>query len=207
MDRSTYPEDVLAAARERGSPLPEVEELIEWEEGGLRLILLRNGAHAAMPAWWNGYVRFPACPVPTSSGLLDDVRVHGGITFTDTAPNGSAMYGFDCNHAGDHLDPKDAAYASEQIRLLARGLALAVPFVAAAAEVGGFPKYLHDEELTPALRAIRAAYGEQRRHLVQSGEATAPLPANFWVRTMQHPWFADYHAQSFGDGGEDDPNG
>lgn len=182
MDQSTYPENVCTAAR----PLPVVE-LIEWEEGGLRLILMHNGAFHSMPAWWNGYVRFPMAPVPLESGLLDAVPVHGGVTFKDMAPDGSACYGFDCNHAVDHVEPKGERYVRDEVRLLARGLALAVPYVAAAAALGGFPPYLGDDELAPGLGEIRAAYGEQAHHLVKEG--TAPLPADFWARTRAHPWF------------------
>lgn len=185
MDRTTYPEDALRSVR----PLP-VEQLIEWEEGGLRLILLHNGATRYTAAWWNGYVRFPAAPVPLESGLLDRVWTHGGVTFTDMAPDGSSCYGFDCNHAWDQGDPKDEAYVRAEVRLLARGLALAVPYVAAAAELGGFPPNLGDEELTPGLARILDAYREQAHHLVTSDEGRAELPADFWERTRWHPWFS-----------------
>jgi len=55
-------------------------------------------------SWYCGYVRFPKRPVkePGYHGIMAYVQVHGGLTYAEEdLGDGSMVYGFDCNHAGD----------------------------------------------------------------------------------------------------------
>ena len=55
-----------------------------------------------------GYARFTKRPVREQGhvGVLTYVPVHGGITFANEDDDGSMVYGFDCAHAGDAVEPE-----------------------------------------------------------------------------------------------------
>lgn len=54
-----------------------------------------------------GYVEFVKKPVIEDSyhGILTYVPVHGGLTYAKPIRDGGMIYGFDCNHLNDELNP------------------------------------------------------------------------------------------------------
>lgn len=60
--------------------------------------------------WYCGYVFIPLLKIKDEfkdldyqDKLLNNINVHGGITFLETEENG-IIYGFDCNHYNDKKD-------------------------------------------------------------------------------------------------------
>lgn len=105
---------------DRGSPrdlqgFPENKAEQVWEEDGLKFSIVR--VDAGLPPelmetfkdsqirmhHYNGYVRFPSRPFREKKydGIVAYVPVHGGITLAEEDADGSMVYGFDTNHAGD----------------------------------------------------------------------------------------------------------
>jgi len=106
--------------------------------------------------YYNGYVRFKEMPL-SGSKFLDYVPVHGGITYGQRSPDGSYVYGFDTNHAGDanHPDIQSTEWLENECRTMSRGIMAAVryeqQYIAAKDEDGkkavliAFLKYMSEE--------------------------------------------------------------
>lgn len=90
---------------------PDAKACRTWEQDDKILYVLQGkrppceiADRLSMPtSWYCGYVRFPKRPVKEAGygGIMRYVPVHGGITYAEEDPDGSMVYGFDCNHATD----------------------------------------------------------------------------------------------------------
>lgn len=95
-----------------------------WSRDGLEFSLARHPDFKH----WRGYVRFPNRPLkePGYRGIVTYVPVHGGVTWAEDSPDGSFVYGFDCNHAWDRKDGTLQGHA-ERMRKFIRTRNLADP--------------------------------------------------------------------------------
>lgn len=87
-----------------------------WTENGLDFWLC---VHPALKHWC-GYVRFPKRPLqePRFRGIVTYVPVHGGVSWAQESPDGSFVYGFDCNHNSDRERPPGLGNAKDFMRRL-----------------------------------------------------------------------------------------
>jgi len=95
----------------QGYPEKKAEEV--WQHDGLQFCFVRVESDIPKEMQsefkhmrfhhYNGYVRFPKRPFRERGydGIVQYVPVHGGITFAEEDLDGSMVYGFDTNHAGD----------------------------------------------------------------------------------------------------------
>lgn len=110
---------------------PDAKACRTWTKDGKTLYVLLN-------TWYCGYVRFPKRPVKEDGyrGILCYVPVHGGITYAEEDPDGSMVYGFDCNHADDMEpflpgDPQNIwteDTVAEEVEKMALGIEVAADF-------------------------------------------------------------------------------
>lgn len=66
-----------------------------------------------------------------SDNIIDRIEVHGGITYSHQEKDGSATYGFDCNHGfdcDDNAPSKDISYVQDQCEIMARWLIVALKY-------------------------------------------------------------------------------
>jgi len=91
-----------------------VHRVKEWEKGELKFHIIyrtwNENVLAITPQlhpYHCGYVTFLHCPAPYEGygGVLEEVDVHGGITYAEKKPDGSYTYGFDCAHWNDENRP------------------------------------------------------------------------------------------------------
>ena len=121
-------------------PWDNEPDRIEWRHAGLPCLIVRSDTTGGLC----GYVAVPNGH-PCSNGMsdLDDLRVHGGVTYTCLGCAGPICHvpqddestdifwiGFDCSHAGD-LAPyrlrdgsvyRDVAYVRREVESLAKQL-------------------------------------------------------------------------------------
>jgi hypothetical protein len=88
-----------------------------------------------------GYVRFPERPVqePGYSGIMTYVWVHGGLTFAEQDDRGM-VYGFDCNHGGDHEHRdkyNDLEWMRRECVRMAKGIQIAAEYEALYLQADG----------------------------------------------------------------------
>lgn len=95
----------------KGYPEKKAEEV--WQRDGLQFSLVKQESDIPVEMrsefkhmrfhHYCGYVRFPKRPFREKGydGIVQYVPVHGGITFAQEDLDGSMVYGFDTNHAGD----------------------------------------------------------------------------------------------------------
>lgn len=79
--------------------------------------------------YYNGYVRFREMPL-SGSKFMAYVPVHGGITYGKRGYDGSYIYGFDTNHAGDtkHPDIQSTEWLENECRKMGRSIMASVKF-------------------------------------------------------------------------------
>lgn len=79
-------------------------KVLEWEKNGVKYeaIKAEAGALPSIGEWWwyNGY-----CTLPVILPDVNDVDVHGGVTYTKDNGDGTMTYGFDCAHVYDDENP------------------------------------------------------------------------------------------------------
>lgn len=93
----------------------------EWEHAGLNCAVVqgREGGNRC------GYVRVPPSHPFHGKGYtdLDDINVHGGLTFASIEPCAhddgvGYWFGFDCAHSGDaHYDPDNLPQHEKDFRI------------------------------------------------------------------------------------------
>jgi hypothetical protein len=120
-----------------------------WTAHGATLSLVRQELLRA--PHWCGYVRFPA-PLfadGDDNSPLGYVPVHGGVTYVHIDDDGSAVYGFDCAHAGDEhdLNLRDVAWLTAHTEQFAAALLAAAddtdePLIAAVLDESAAPPSL-----------------------------------------------------------------
>lgn len=187
MDRSEFPEHL-----EDQGHWAELLDHQVWTEGGLILTAMMHDLNQVkgyflIPVGYNGYVRFPQEVIPVEGRLKDYVHARGGITYAELSADGSAVYGFDTKHFHDEGDPDIANldFITGEIRAMARALALAIPFSAALARIGGLDGWM--DEWSDEQRQIINVYDEQEQILLAEPDLRAPLPDDFWQRCAWHP--------------------
>lgn len=84
-------------------PFPDREPLRVWKAHGYRCVLYRAPFNGAV----NGYVRVPSI----RHGIVEQVEVHGGITF---GPTDAGWIGFDAMHAGDRWPMEEYPLCSSE---------------------------------------------------------------------------------------------
>lgn len=98
---------------------------VEFKYAGLDCMLVRNNRSLN----WCGYVgvpeNHPAHGKDYDSDILNDVSVHGGLTYSDSCAvpichitegeDKTWWFGFDCAHAGD-LSPLNMRYMNTELR-------------------------------------------------------------------------------------------
>lgn len=67
--------------------------------------------------WYCGYVKvnFGNACHGKKWDQLDDIKTHGGITYSRQERDGWWI-GFDCGHSGDHIENENKEYAIENIK-------------------------------------------------------------------------------------------
>lgn len=67
---------------------------------------------------------------PGYDGILTYVPVHGGITYAEELADGRMIYGFDCAHANDELNPQyqDVEWLFAEIDRMVTGVQLAAEY-------------------------------------------------------------------------------
>lgn len=82
--------------------------------------------------WYCGYTRFEKslCSRKDYYGIFEYVSVHGGVTFCEEDKDGSIVYGFDCNHLYDQLNPqlRDEAWLLKECEKMTKGVILAAKY-------------------------------------------------------------------------------
>lgn len=102
---------------------PENQAKITWQEGGVRFSLVwRDFMHG----FYCGYCRLPKRITEETGyrGIITYVPAHGGITYAEESPDGSMVYGFDCNHYKDEGRPKlrDVEWLKAECERMAKGV-------------------------------------------------------------------------------------
>ena len=86
---------------------PEERAVEKWGDGESYCCSIVKQECAGLTDWYCGYVRFKH----DLQIDVDEVEVHGGVTFFERYDNGTVVYGFDCNHMGDSSDPEKSDLA------------------------------------------------------------------------------------------------
>jgi hypothetical protein len=107
----------------------EHEGVVEtWSRDGMTFTVLRHSSFGH----FCGYVRLPRRPVGEEGyrGILTYAPVHGGITFAEDEGSDGMVYGFDCGHSGDDMNPdcQDLEWAKAECYRMACGILVAARY-------------------------------------------------------------------------------